>query len=234
MYVYSNSLRHGLQQSPSGDNLAGMTAHSERIQRMAPGNDITFEGHGALCVCLATLNVLWEARSLLWNVLFAWISSEYALESCIFGTYDHDSIKNGHNLACIPSRRTALLVLVLHHIDSCGDFDAEVALLLTKFGACQGSWWGNDDKKLRRRCVRVRLSLGLPGRSRTSSFFSFLGWLVCGCMHALGHHDGGTAQVQRRMENFGQVLSAAGRLVPLLGSLQYALVFRRELTFDLL
>ena len=30
--------------------LAGMTAHCERIQRMAPGNDITFEGHGAL-VC---------------------------------------------------------------------------------------------------------------------------------------------------------------------------------------
>ena len=80
----------------------------------------------------------------------------------------------------------------------------------------------------------MRLFPGLPGRSRTSSFFSFLGWLVCECMHALAHHDGGTAQVQRRMENFGQVMLAARRPVPLLGSLQYALVFRRELTFDLL
>ena len=37
-----------------GPKLAGMTAHSERIQSMAPGDDITFEGHGALCVHLAT------------------------------------------------------------------------------------------------------------------------------------------------------------------------------------
>ena len=37
-----------------GPKLAGMTAHSERIQRMAPGDDITFEGHGALCVRRAT------------------------------------------------------------------------------------------------------------------------------------------------------------------------------------
>ena len=64
--------------------------------------------------------------------------------------------------------------------------------------------------------------------------FSFLGWLVCECMHTLAHHNGGPAQVRRRMENFGQVMSAAGRSVPLLGSLQYALVFRQELTFDLL
>ena len=84
-------------------------------------------------------------------------------------------------------------------------------------------------------------------------------------MHTLAHHDGGTAQVQRRMDKFVFLLSrlagvgmhayarsprwwysagtashgklwpsdAGGRSVPLLGSLQYVPVLRRELTFDL-
>ena len=83
----------------------------------------------------------------------------------------------------------------------------------------------------------MRACASLPGLARQIAdkfVFLLLGWLVCECMHTLAHHDGGTAQVQRCMENFGQVISAAGRPVPLLGSLQYAPVFRRELTFDLL
>ena len=36
----------------------GMTARSQRIQRMAPFHDVTFEGCGALCARLATKRLL--------------------------------------------------------------------------------------------------------------------------------------------------------------------------------